>query len=293
MLMAALGLRNGRWNDGDSLDALVTPYFEGAFDQNDLSNRYETIEFGGILWHQGEADTKTVAASSAYAANLTAMVERHRSRVDAFVSTEDTPFILGTMHYYRIDNYYSNFPEMSTVDAVHRDIANLVPNADFVDLHDLQGNTTIHFSVDEYKTMGARYYQKWLELKMQRASQNTWLDAYELVTGGDYAAADLLDSDSDGKFNWQEYQYGTNPAGHLPTESPVLELQVGGIGSDDTLTFTPPNTAWVLKVSDTLEQWDDVSDAFFTTNADGSVTVNAEHDTETSKRFYRLVELGW
>ena len=287
------GFANNRWNDGDSLDLLVTPYFEGAFDQNDLSTRYETIEFGGILWHQGEADTKTVAASSAYAANLTAMVERHRSRVDAFVSTEDTPFILGTMHYYRIDNYYSNFPEMSTVDAVHRDIANLVPNADFVDLHDLQGNTTIHFSVDEYKTMGARYYQKWLELKMQRASQNTWLDAYELVTGGDYAAADLLDSDSDGKFNWQEYQYGTNPAGHLPTESPVLELQVGGIGSDDTLTFTPPNTAWVLKVSDTLEQWDDVSGAFFTTNADGSVTVNAEHDTETSKRFYRLVELGW
>ena len=113
------------------------------------------------------------------------------------------------------------------------------------------------------------------------------------MTADGYAAADLLDSDSDGKFNWQEYQYGTNPAGHLPTESPVLELQVGGISSDDTLTFTPPNTAWVLKVSDTLEQWDDVSDAFFTTNADGSITVNTEHDAGLSKRFYRMVEIGF
>ena len=287
------GFANNRWNDGDSLDALVTPYFEGAFNNNDLSNRYATIEFGGILWHQGEADTKTVAASSAYASNLTAMIARHRSRVEAYVPVDIAPLILGTMQYYRIDNYYSNFPEMPTVDLIHRDIANLIPNASFVDLHDLQGTTQIHFTIDEYKTAGARYYQKWLELKMQRASQNTWLDLYGLVTAADYAAADLLDSDSDGKFNWQEYQYGTNPAGHLPTESPVLELQVGGIGSDDSLTFTPPNTAWVLKVSDTLEQWDDVSDAFFTTNADGSITVNTEHDAGLSKRFYRMVEIGF
>jgi len=119
------------------------------------------------------------------------------------------------------------------------------------------------------------------------------LDAYGLVVDGDYAAADVLDSDGDGKLNWEESQYGTNPAGHLPTEPSVLNLQVGNPSSDDSLTFMPPNTAWVLKVSADLSQWDDVSEALFTINADGSVTVNAEHNGALSKRFYKLVETGW
>ncbi|MDF7826981.1 hypothetical protein P4B35_23355, partial [Pontiellaceae bacterium B12227] len=38
-----------------------------------------------------------------------------------------------------------------------------------------------------------------------------WLDDYNLVTGGDYEAADLEDSDLDGLLNWQEYQAGTVP----------------------------------------------------------------------------------
>ena len=33
----------------------------------------------------------------------------------------------------------------------------------------------------------------------------TWLDSYGLVDGGDYAAADMADSDLDSLLNWQEY----------------------------------------------------------------------------------------
>ena len=286
------GFANNRWNDGDSLDALVIPYFEGAFKQNDLSNRYETIEFGGILWHQGEADTKTVAASSAYAANLVAMVARHRSRVDTYVSTEDTPFILGTMHYYRIDNYYSNFPEMSTVDAIHRDIANLIPNADCVDLHDLQGNTTIHFSVDEYKTMGARYYQKWLELSdTSNGTPYAWLQLYGLVSDGDYEAADLLDSDSDGRLNWEEYQDGTDPTG-VGVAAPIpFTLVDASDGSADTLTFAPPNTKWVIEASSDNVEWGVVPQVTFVVNADGSITATAPQlETLNPSGTYRVVE---
>lgn len=39
----------------------------------------------------------------------------------------------------------------------------------------------------------------------------TWLDSYGLVDGGDYAAADMADSDSDSLLNWQEYLCGTDP----------------------------------------------------------------------------------
>jgi len=287
------GFVSDDWNDGDWLDANVTPYFQAAFTQNDLANRYTTIEFGGMLWHQGEADTATEASAAAYEANLTALVARHRSRVAAYI-TNDAPFILGTMNQHILaPNYDAKYPISAPVNAVHTNIANLVPNAGVVDLSDLDAKANVHFAHPEYRIIGARYYQKWLEVTTQRDNQKTWLDLYGLVTGGDYATADLLDSDSDGQFNWQEYRQGTNPVGHLPTESPVLELQVGNIGANDTLTFTPPDTAWVLKVSDTLEQWDDASEASFVTNADGSITVNAAHDTGLSKRFYRMVEIGW
>ena len=39
----------------------------------------------------------------------------------------------------------------------------------------------------------------------------TWLDSYGLVDGGDYAAADMADSDSDSLLNWQEFLCGTDP----------------------------------------------------------------------------------
>ncbi|MDF7825448.1 fibronectin type III domain-containing protein [Pontiellaceae bacterium B12227] len=41
-----------------------------------------------------------------------------------------------------------------------------------------------------------------------------WLDEYELVTGGDYEAADLEDSDGDGHAAWKEYVAST-----IPTDS--------------------------------------------------------------------------
>ena len=51
---AGTGFNNNRWNAGDDLDVLVTPYLQAALAQ--VSGDYPTIRFGGILWHQGEAD---------------------------------------------------------------------------------------------------------------------------------------------------------------------------------------------------------------------------------------------
>ncbi len=44
-----------------------------------------------------------------------------------------------------------------------------------------------------------------------RGTPTAWLDQYGLVSGGDYEAADVADSDSDGLSAWQEYVAGTVP----------------------------------------------------------------------------------
>lgn len=48
----------------------------------------------------------------------------------------------------------------------------------------------------------------------------TWLDGYEITAGSGYEAADLIDSDSDGLLNWEEYRAGTDPT----DPGSVLEL---------------------------------------------------------------------
>ena len=44
-----------------------------------------------------------------------------------------------------------------------------------------------------------------------KGTPNLWLHEHGLVVEGDYAAADLIDSDADGMKNWEEYQAGTDP----------------------------------------------------------------------------------
>lgn len=49
---------------------------------------------------------------------------------------------------------------------------------------------------------------------------NYWLEDYELVTGDDYEAADITDSDDDGLLAWEEYVAGTDPT----DDTSVLEI---------------------------------------------------------------------
>ncbi len=54
-----------------------------------------------------------------------------------------------------------------------------------------------------------------------------WLDAYDLVTEGDYEAADLSDTDFDGYLAWQEYILGTVPTNGSSGLFPEQEILEG------------------------------------------------------------------
>ena len=100
----------------------------------------------GILWHQGGADSNDEACAARYGENLRALVERLRTeaRVDARGPSArgagaPIPFVLATQSRGNDERgRFSDFgPAKRRVDAVQRDVARLVPHADFVNNDDL------------------------------------------------------------------------------------------------------------------------------------------------------------
>ena len=194
------GFVTNQWNAGDSLDVLADPYLAAALAE--VSGEYATIEFGGILWHQGEADAATAASAAAYASNLTALFARHRVVVSSHFSVTQAPVIIGTMVPANIaDNSTGYYDD---IDAIHRDISNLVANAKFADLSGIVGEAGQHFLADGYQTAGEIYYDTWLAMQ----DMVTWVGDNNL-TGND--ALPGSNPDSDGLSNLLEFAFGTDP----------------------------------------------------------------------------------
>ena len=130
----------------------------------------------GILWHQGEADSDDGPCAAAYEQNIRELAASLRSNIavdargpGARGPSSDVPFIVGTMSKgsdERGDQLpFNDFKNI--VDGVHRNIAVVVPNADYVDNDDLRPpaypcgeGSCVHFGGAAYREMGARYYER-------------------------------------------------------------------------------------------------------------------------------------
>lgn len=92
----------------------------------------------------------------------------------------------------------------------------------------------------------------------EAGTPHSWLDAYGLVTGGDYAAAELGDPDGDGPSSGEEFRAGTNPTNGA---SVFRILDVGARGDDVVVDWSAvtgktydvwskeslPDDAWTLE----------------------------------------------
>ncbi len=129
----------------------------------------------GIIWHQGEEDSRPRCASL-YPANLKSMVEALRSTIiedargsDARGPVANIPFVVGTLSRGRDDRGdFSGFDEAkSLVDSVLRNVANTVPFSEVVltdDLIPANGypcgeGSCIHFGAAALREMGARAHR--------------------------------------------------------------------------------------------------------------------------------------
>ena len=111
----------------------------------------------GILWHQGESDSKPDLAES-YAAKLHDLVKRLRELVKA----PDVPFIAGQMGKFAEAPWSA---EKVIVDKAHQHVATKVPHAAFVSAEGLNHKgDKVHFDSAAYRELGKRYAEAYLKM---------------------------------------------------------------------------------------------------------------------------------
>jgi len=117
----------------------------------------------GILWHQGESDSKEELAPQ-YQERLHAMVARLRKDLNA----PEVPFIAGAM---------GNWPERpwdewkTIVDQVHRELPKTVSNSAYVSARELPHRDMVHFTRESYIAFGKRYAKALKEVSSASGSQ--------------------------------------------------------------------------------------------------------------------------
>lgn len=113
----------------------------------------------GILWHQGESDSKPELAV-AYEAKLHDLIARFRKELEA----PKVPFIAGQMGQFE-ERPWSD--DKKQVDEAHRDLVKKVPQTGFAHSDGLHHKgDEVHFDSASYRELGRRYAEQYLKLAM-------------------------------------------------------------------------------------------------------------------------------
>src|SRR5215207_8558200 len=115
----------------------------------------------GILWHQGESDSKPELAT-AYEPKLLALIARLRTELNA----PNVPFIAGQMG--RFEGAPWNEQQV-LVDKAQRDLPGKIPRTAYVSAEGLKDKgDKIHFDSDSFRELGRRYAEAYLKLAPQK-----------------------------------------------------------------------------------------------------------------------------
>lgn len=115
----------------------------------------------GILWHQGESDSKPGAAE-AYETKLHDLVARLREELDA----PTVPFVAGQMGIFK-ERPWSDAKKQ--VDRAHRELPAKVAGTGFAAAEGLgHKGDEIHFGTDAARELGRRYFKAWRALSATR-----------------------------------------------------------------------------------------------------------------------------
>lgn len=147
------------WQPGVFYDPTKSHPWDDAIRRAKLALQAGTLK--GILWHQGESDSRPELASG-YEAKLHDLIARLRRELNA----PNVPFIAGQM---------GRFPDApwdaarTQVDQVSRNLPAKVPHTAFVSAEGLNHKgDKVHFDAASYRTLGRRYAEAYLRLTGKR-----------------------------------------------------------------------------------------------------------------------------
>jgi len=132
------------------------PYNEMIF------NARKAMEVGtlkGILWHQGESDTKTMTDVNSYEMKFNALLDS----IAIDLGINSVPIVIGDLGYF----YYQKKPLAEDMNVRLQQIANSKACIGMVNSGNLnhKGDTT-HFDAQSYRELGNRYAEKMKEIQV-------------------------------------------------------------------------------------------------------------------------------
>jgi hypothetical protein len=126
-----------------------------------LARTLTALELGtlkGILWHQGESDSKK-GVSEIYEQKLRELIARFRTEFRA----SDVPFIAGQLGQFEERPWDEH---RRRVDAAHRALPTAVRRTGFVSSEGLKHRgDKVHFDAASYRELGRRYYSVYVSVK--------------------------------------------------------------------------------------------------------------------------------
>lgn len=112
----------------------------------------------GILWHQGESDTKSAEDVARYPEKFYAMIDL----LKADLNVQDVPIVMGELG----DFFADRIPLAAELNGVFRQIADQDDCIELVSAEGLQHKgDSIHFDSQAYRQLGERYAQKMMEVQ--------------------------------------------------------------------------------------------------------------------------------
>ncbi|WP_077923116.1 sialate O-acetylesterase [Spirosoma sp. 209] len=135
------------WTPGGYHEQTKNYPYDEAIKRVQLAQQAGTVH--GILWHQGESDSKPDLAAG-YEAKLTELIGRFRQ---AFGSP-DVPVVVGTLG----DFYLSKNPAATQINATLSNLPNRLSRVAFADASGLtDGGDATHFNAESARELGRRY----------------------------------------------------------------------------------------------------------------------------------------
>lgn len=149
------------WEPGGFDDATKTHPYDDAMVRAHDALKVGTLK--GILWHQGESDSKPDRAAI-YEQKLHALIQR--LRIELSQSQDDAtaiPFVAGQMGHFAERPWDD---ARKKVDAVHKNLSAVVPATAFASSDGLKHKgDEVHFDSASARELGHRYFKALCEIK--------------------------------------------------------------------------------------------------------------------------------